>query len=386
MDTKSLFFECIKREIDISFNVSEKENISEAQLKELYQLSKIHDLTHIVAKALKKEIANKRIEKKYNEIMYLAVYRYEQKKYAIEQISILFEKAKIPYIFLKGSVLCNYYPEPWMRTSCDIDVLVHEEDLDKAIEVLVKEYGLSCGKKGSHDVSLFSEVGVHVELHFALIEVIPNVDKVLGKVWETAILKEYTEYEYNMPDEMFYFYHIAHMAKHFSHGGCGIRSFIDVWILNHNMCFDKQKRRNLLEEGGILKFAENVEKLVEVWFGDEEHHDITRSMEQYVLEGGVYGNLANKVLIQRSQCNNRFEFMLKRIFMPYNEMKLEYPILRGRPWLLLAFWIVRWIRCLKNGRVTRAVKEFEINNSVTKDNKIQIRELVKALDIEIPNV
>lgn len=29
-----------------------------------------------------------------------------------------------------------------------------------------------------------------------------------------------------MKEEMFYFYHIAHLAKHFEVGGCGIRQII----------------------------------------------------------------------------------------------------------------------------------------------------------------
>ena len=44
--------------------------------------------------------------------------------------------ANIPYVLLKGAVIQHLYPEAWMRTSSDIDVLVHEEDLDAAVKAI----------------------------------------------------------------------------------------------------------------------------------------------------------------------------------------------------------------------------------------------------------
>ena len=44
------------------------------------------------------------------------------------------EKAQIPFVPLKGSVIRKYYPEAWMRTSSDIDVLVHKEDVEKTTD------------------------------------------------------------------------------------------------------------------------------------------------------------------------------------------------------------------------------------------------------------
>jgi hypothetical protein len=50
-------------------------------------------------------------------------------KHEFERICLVLEKAKIPHIPLKGSVLRKLYKEPWLRTSCDIDILVQEETL-----------------------------------------------------------------------------------------------------------------------------------------------------------------------------------------------------------------------------------------------------------------
>lgn len=55
---------------------------------------------------------------------------------ALGKICRALDDAGIDYIPLKGSVLCNLYPAPEMRTSSDIDVLVHEEDLERAVRTI----------------------------------------------------------------------------------------------------------------------------------------------------------------------------------------------------------------------------------------------------------
>ena len=57
-----------------------------------------------------------------NEII-KAIYRHAQLSYEYVAVCDALETAQIPFIPLKGSVLRKWYPEPWMRTSCDIDIL-----------------------------------------------------------------------------------------------------------------------------------------------------------------------------------------------------------------------------------------------------------------------
>ena len=53
-----------------------------------------------------------------------------------------------------------------MRISCDIDILVHENDLERATNHLINNLGYSYDGKGAHDVSLFLDKRVHLELHY----------------------------------------------------------------------------------------------------------------------------------------------------------------------------------------------------------------------------
>ena len=96
-------------------------------------------MTHIVAVALKKHklLGHDVISKKFAKSMYSALMRYEAMEHEQNRIYALFEKEKIVFVPLKGSVIRKCYDDPWMRTSCDIDVLVHPEDIERAQKCLV---------------------------------------------------------------------------------------------------------------------------------------------------------------------------------------------------------------------------------------------------------
>lgn len=96
-------------------------------------------------------------------------YLFAHKDYALETIKSCFEKHDIEYILLKGSVLRDLYPDKWMRTSCDIDVLIKEEKLERAVSALEQETDFRYIKRLYHDVSL-STYNVHLELHFSIKE------------------------------------------------------------------------------------------------------------------------------------------------------------------------------------------------------------------------
>ena len=91
-----------------------------------------------------------------------------------------------------------------MRTSCDIDILVHEKDLRSAISCLVENLKYTEHEQNSHDVSLFSSSGVHLELHYDLVEEgwANSSNAILQKVWDYVSPKNDYQYWCEMSDEM----------------------------------------------------------------------------------------------------------------------------------------------------------------------------------------
>lgn len=358
--------------------------LTDEEFVKLYKLAKSHDLAHLAGDALIKNnlIEDGEIKAKFQKQIMLAVYRYEKINYELGRLRKVLNEEKIPFIPLKGSVIRQYYPEPWMRTSCDIDVLVHESDLERAVSALTSAAGYKADSKGSHDVGMFSDSGVHIELHYSLIEdkIVGSAADILKSAWENASPVSDTS-EYIFGDDLFFFYHTAHMAKHFVNGGCGIRPFIDIWVLNHCVSFDREERDALLAKGGLLVFAKQAEALSEAWFGNGEHTDITRRMQDYLLKGGVYGTTANRVSVQQIRKGGKFRYAFSRIWLPYDVLKFHYPSLEGKRWLLPVFEVRRWFKLIFCGGFKRSVSELKLNSSMTSEVQTKTKEMLHQLRI-----
>ncbi len=354
-------------------------------LIKLYELSKAHDMVHIVASALNKLgiLGKDELSQKFSQQQMIAVFRCERISYELDQLVETLENAGIPFIPLKGSVIRPLYPEAWMRTSCDIDVLVHESDLEAASSVLVEKLGYRASVKSSHDLQMYSASGVHVELHYDLVEddVANEASSILANVWDYTELKQGASYQSVMSNEMFYFYHIAHMAKHFETGGCGIKPFLDMYILDRNIDLNQKKLEELLSKGRLLTFAQYARQLMEIWFCDGEYTDLMLDMRNYVLSGGVYGTLSNKISIQQGKRGGKLRYVLSRIFSPYDVIKYNYPVLKKHKWLLPVMQVRRWIKLIFKGGIERSVNELKTNNDVSKDKAAQMQSFMEKLGL-----
>lgn len=354
------------------------------RFRDMMKIAQRHDITPILACALKKSGLAKQEEGEIDKCILKAVYRYERMRYAYEEICNVLEEAQIPFLPLKGSVIRDYYPEPWMRTSCDIDILVHLEDWEKARTYLQQQRNYVEIFRSTHDVSLETPNGIHVELHYDLMEegVANNVGELLRTVWGYATPRENSGYWYEMTDAYFYFYHIAHMAKHFEVGGCGIRPFLDLWILDHKKDADIPARNALLEQGKLLPFADGTRRLSEVWLAGGEQDALTRQMENYLLRGGTYGSAENRVVLQQKKQGGRLGYLLSRIFAPYAILKRYYPILEKYPWLMPAMQVRRWLMLLRPDVARRTRRELLTNSTLDKGRAEDMHALLVELGLD----
>ncbi len=357
--------------------------INEATLNSVYALSESHDLAHLAGKALEwaNLLKSGEVYTRYRRQILSSVYRYMQQNHAYEQICKTLQKHKIPFIPLKGAVLRQFYPEPWMRTSCDIDILVRPADLDMAEKAIQEELNYRKENKSGHDVSLFSPEKVHFELHYNLLEARHNEksSRILQKVWNAAQPED--GYQFQMSDEMFYFHHIAHMAKHFINGGCGIRTLLDLWILNHNMPFDREKRDALLEKGGLLTYERAVRGLSECWFSGAPMDEKAVRLEEYILQGGKYGTTPNMVAMKQTRRGGKGKYLLRRLFAPYDVMKFYFPVLQKHKYLLPVFQIVRWVMRIFQGGVKRFRREVILNAAMTSEEQKNTIKLLQELKL-----
>ena len=366
-------------------------SLSREDIISAIKLAKRHDIAHLVCSELLSGSALKgdeALERAMNKELILAHLRCENLCHELERVCACLSDAQIPHIPLKGSVLRSLYPEPWMRSSCDIDVLVPEELLVKAQDALISVLEYEKGERGGHDVAFTSKSGVHVELHFGTVEEgrASDARSLLMHIWDHATPVEQGGYTHRLSDAMFYFYHIAHMAKHFENGGSGVRPLIDMVILESSPEADRGKREELLALGGLEAFERECMLLAKRWFGSEEAPPspdtaFTEGLGQFILHGGAFGTVENMVTINQSKSGSRAGYVLSRLFMPYSRLKLIYPVLERHKWLFPFYQVVRWIKVITDKRVGRSVEEMKRSGSVSQRESENAKMMLERLGL-----
>ena len=487
------------------------------------------------------------------------------------------EEAEIPFILLKGAVVRDFYPEAWMRTSSDIDVLVPRDELSHAICAIEDGLGYQVKTVEPHDASLFAKSGVHLDMHTLFegdredcklldeawvmcagaqiqnlcanaqmqnaecktdvpkaqmqnaecemqnygavgvgglvatsvtsgsecppdIHSIPSVSlrystthivgrglapaaplpkgepcpltaiaelsqgasqikpltsgevapKVTERESQGAIHESHDgvakaqggSYERFLTPEHFYFYHVAHMAAHMRNGGCGIRPFIDLYLIRRNMPCERAVLDGMLSEYGLARFEAASVALAERWMcadtlsrkckmqnakckmqnlcaiaqmqnaeckmqnlcanaqmqnaeckmqnlcanaqtqnGGLSEEQLS-AFEEYVLTGGVYGSGEQYVAAkQRGGKQGKAKYVLGRIFMPYEQLKLRHPRLDGHRWLTPVFEVYRWCSLVVPSRLRRSGKELSSAMRVDNAKVTSVEELLNSLEL-----
>ncbi|MBE6684100.1 MAG: hypothetical protein E7592_00415 [Ruminococcaceae bacterium] len=373
----------------ILFDERAAERLDESYTKEelvaVYKLSKQHDVSHLVGIALSKAgllVNTPELAARFEKEQYMAVSRYENFKYETDRIQGTFDKEKIPYVLLKGATIRDLYPQAWMRTSCDVDILVKEEDVDRAVSSLTKDLGYTTeGKKNFHDIDLFSGGGVHLELHFSIKEQVDSLDAVLDRVWDNLKKADDTSEMLVMSGEFLMYHIIAHTAYHFMGGGCGVRSLVDLYLLKNKLEYNEEQLRELCRESGIEKFYLSLCKLCECWFEGSEHIVLTDEMQKFILQGGAYGTKEAHIAARQESRGGKRGYAMSRIFAPYDVLKQRYPKMRGRA-MTPIYQVRRWVDVARDGGVKRSVRELETINSLDIESVKTVQTLMKQLELD----
>lgn len=326
-------------------------------LQEVYALAAKHDLAHLAGHGISKlQLPESPALTKCKKAAMTALVRQTQQEYDLQKLYALLEQEEVPFLPLKGAVMRSFYPQPWQRTSCDIDILVKKEDLQRTVGYL-EQAGWKQWEQSSNEITFTSGGGTVLELHHSLMEdhVTMEAKDILADVWQHAQPVAGKIYHMELPDGWFYCCHLAHMAKHVLYGGCGVRPFLDLWILDKKM-----PRLELPEGSGLEKFRQAAGKLAEVWFGGAPMDEKSRVLQDYILSGGTYGTVKNRVDMQKVKKGGKGKYLMSRLFPPYSEMGGLFPVLQKHRWLTPVFYIVRPFRLLFGGSWKRHTKELEL--------------------------
>lgn len=335
-------------------------------------------LSYAFAKAGMSEIPNAAL---WEHLQLAAIFRHEQQEHVMPQVVSALDQAGVPFVALKGAELKKLYPEPYLRVGCDVDILVRERDLSRAISALTAQNEFRVRSRGTHDVLLVSSAfPVQLELHFSLTEQsrAAKTDPVF-EPWEHAVPSEAGACAYRFDESYFYYYHIAHMAGHMGFGGCGIRSFLDLALLQQSGVREKEQTQALLARGGLLEFERCCTALLGNWFWGVCGEPFVEIFSDFVLKSGMYGTAQNRIAAQSAK-KGKGAYILSRIWAPRSDLVAQYP--RARHALLVPWYqLRRMLSCVFSKRFRARLSEIRLIKEMDEDTQKRTKAVLEKLGI-----
>lgn len=276
-----------------------------------------------------------------------------------KSITDAFTESGIPFLPMKGFIFKALWARPEYRTMSDIDIYVSDEGIERAAEVLT-----SLGYTLEHANIVHD---CYAKPPFMNIELHRKLERDHPASFSDWAPRQDNHLWYEMSDVDFLVFNVAHMYKHYKGGGSGIRSFFDLHLLLRakSDTLTADTVRAALEPAGLYDFYQKALALSEFWFGEREADEDIRATEFYIVTGGTYGNVENRVE-HALKTESRAKYFFRRIFLPYRDMCTIYGWLKPLPFLLPVAWIVRLVGALFSGRMRRELKAVD---KARKENK-----------------
>ena len=315
--------------------------VASMDLDEVYRASRRHLLVSACATALESAgILDNRFAQAWGKAVRKTAIMDAERRELFRRM----DDAGIWHAPLKGCVLKDLWPAYGMRQMVDNDILFDASRADD-VRAIMESMGFSAEyfNRGNHDV-YHKEPVCNFELHRALFG--PSHDERLYGYYRDSSRLLVADGDgtcgMHMRDEDFYVYLIAHEHKHFSGGGCGLRSLADthVWLRAKGDALDWDYASEQLGALGIAEFGERNRRLATSLFTGGDLSDDDLLMLGYMADSGANGTVAHNAANQVARYG-RAGYLARRALPPLRTMETLYPVLERVPALLPACWAWR---------------------------------------------
>ncbi len=360
----------------------------------LYNLANIHSLTAVVTNQIMllsdQDRPDTNTLKKFKQQLGYVLISYNEKINLINNLRNIFEKNKIPFIFVKGTHLRNLYPVKELRTSGDIDVYVNDCDFSESRQLLIDlGYLLEVDNTNICEYNIGKE---KIELH-----AVSDYDhKYFSNIFEHS--QKISKYEYALNLEEHLLFVLMHIAKHMSSYGAGVRMFMDVdVIIRHIDNFDYYSFIEKCAENNLAVFAKTVFSLCSFWFNTPVicEHDFSinntfnTNFINSVIDGGSFGYerrktgdyYVSKSISDKNNVNTltKIKAILKMFFPKPGRLKKEFSYCKKHPVLLP----VAWFHKMLIGVFVRGRHSLKTIEQIAKadSSALEYAEIIKELEI-----
>lgn len=255
----------------------------------------------------------------------------------LEEIESILNAESIHYGFQKGSILKHDYPELAFRFMSDMDFYIRPEDRTAIRTAMESIGGVFRGKESGDEQFLF-ENSLGVEFHGRLLY--RNTKHGIENYPDWKFVDEKSN---RLTEEGYALNLIGHAVGDLAKSGPGIRYILDLWVYRHRHQPqpDWDAVMDRLRQDGIADAAENLLDLSEYLFGNGAGTELMKEMAEYILAGGLYGDLARRSATEAAETGGKGKAVLQQLFRNRTEFENRYPWLRRHPYLLPVAWGLR---------------------------------------------
>jgi hypothetical protein len=190
-----------------------------------------------------------------------------------------------------------------------------------------------------------------------------------------------------LTEEFFYTYMVAHMAKHFTRYGSGVRPVIDLYLYHQKLPknFDRKKAEAMLKKVGLLGFEKRLLALTKAWFETGKLTEMDQKLTDYIMEAGIYGDSrimrANAVKEPEKAEEMRRKNMISYVFPPVKVMKRLYPKMMKIPVMLPVAWCCRWCKGAFTDSRKKAMDNIHLHASVDEAFVSHVSDMISELKL-----
>ena len=346
-------------------------------IEEAYALSKRHHITNLLYLGAC-NCGISRDEKAMQEMFSsycVSTIRSEVQLQTLHRVLDAFEAAQIEYLPLKGSKIKALYPKPELRYMGDADVLIRMEQYPQ-IAPIMESLGFTHQKTTDHEI-VWSSKALLMELHQ---RIVPSYNKdfyaYFGDGWQRARKIAGMQYDLSTEDEMIFLF--THFAKHYRDGGIGCRYVVDLWLFrNAHPEMDGDYLCQELKKLWLWEFYENIMHLMDVWFCEKPTDPKTDFLTEFIFSSGSWGVHSKRLLStalkkapRTTGKGAKLTYAWSILFPAKGYLYKQYPVLKQKPWLLPAIWVIRPFRKVLFQR--DALKKQKENLDALKDEELQL--------------
>lgn len=293
-------------------------------------------------------------------ILYGAVAGNLNRRVDFETLSKALSEHGIAHMPVKGYYLCRLYSLPELRTFGDIDILIHEDDRQKA-HVLMQNMGYLVDHDWEPTYSYRKDAEfyeIHTNLMDGNLDGRTDLQAYFSSAWEHAEPDEGLRFKPALDFHLIYT--VCHLAKHLYGGGAGLRMYLDValYIKHFDETLNWGKITDEFTTLHLMDFFCTVVNACRIWFGieticplPEPDAEALDALLSYTLDSDLFGHSRDHAVVRlrnvAEKNPSKAQLIRRMLFPPADEISARYTFLQHSPWLLPIAWIVRLFTNLK---------------------------------------